>query len=140
MPDNRIILVVDDEEIDRSGAVGALESAGFQVVAAETYSQAISLCDAMPGIFFLVADVALPDGNGCALAIAARQKLPELKVLFVSGHVGSEVCRYYGLDVNNLHFLRKPFPPAELVNRVREVVLSEEPFPALYVPKNTSAA
>jgi DNA-binding response OmpR family regulator len=140
MPHNRIILVVDDEETDRSEAVGALEGAGFQVVAAETCGEAIPLFDAMPGIFFLVADVALPDGNGCALAIAARQQIPDLKVLFVSGHVGSEVCRYYGLDVTNRHFLRKPFVPAELVSRVREVITSEEPFPALYVPKNSSAA
>ena len=56
----------------------------------------------------LIADISLPDGNGCELAIAMREKKPDLRVLFVSGHVGAEVCRFYGLDVTDLHFLRKP--------------------------------
>jgi DNA-binding response OmpR family regulator len=139
MSKNRVILVVDDEEIDRSAAANALESAGFGIICAETYNEAINVCDSTAGIFFLVADVALPDGNGCALAIAVRHKIPDLKVLFVSGHVGSEVCRYYGLDVADSHFLRKPFTPVELVVRVRELIASKAPFPELYVPRSLSA-
>jgi DNA-binding response OmpR family regulator len=68
-----------------------------------------------------------------------RQKIPNIKVLFVSGHVGSEACRYYGLDVTDSHFLRKPFTARELVDRVKEVMTSNDPFPDLYVPKTWSA-
>jgi DNA-binding response OmpR family regulator len=132
MPRNNTILVVDDEETERTEMINALSGEGFRVLGAETYSDAVHACETNPGISFLVADVALPDGNGCALAIALRQKLPELKVLFVSGHVGGEACRYYGLDV-------KPFAPADLVVRVKEVMVSKEPFPDLYVPKTWSA-
>lgn len=133
------ILVVDDEESDRSELLNALSQEGFHVLGAETYGEAMAICETTPGISFLVADVALPDGNGCALAIAARQKIPKLKVLFVSGHVGGEACRYYGLDVTDTHFLRKPFVARDLVARVKEVMSSKAPFPELYVAKTWSA-
>jgi DNA-binding response OmpR family regulator len=139
MSHNHTILVVDDEESDRAAVRNTLKREGFHVLEAETYDEALTVCETTPGITFLVADVALPDGNGCALAIAVRHKLPNLKVLFVSGHVGSEACRYYGLDVSDSHFLRKPFAPHELVDRVKEVIASEDAFPNLYVPKTWSA-
>ena len=129
------ILVVDDEQIDRQEIADNLRSAGYNVVEAENYVEAMAVADATPGIAFLVADIALPDGNGCALATALRQRIPELAVLFVSGHVGSEACRYYGLEVSDLHFLRKPFPPESLVGRVNGVLQSGDWFPNLYVPK-----
>lgn len=139
MREKDTILVVDDEETDRSAIVEALTREGYHVVGAGTYNEALTACEVLPGINFLVADVALPDGNGCALAITVRQKIPDLRVLFVSGHVGGEACRYYGLDVTDTHFLRKPFVPQDLVNRVNEVMLSKVPFPNLYVPKTWSA-
>ena len=139
MRKNHTILVVDDEETDRSSMLQALEREQFQVIGAGTYNEALEVCESATGISFLVADVALPDGNGCALAIALRQVIPRLKVLFVSGHVGGEACRYYGLNVTDSHFLRKPFTADQLVARVKEVMNSEIPFPDLYVPKTWSA-
>src|SRR4051794_32469347 len=100
------ILVVDDEESDRLAIVNALRGMGYSILEAESYESAMAVANSNPSISFLVADVALPDGNGCALATAIRQLHPRMQVLFVSGHVGSEVCRYYGLDVADSHFLR----------------------------------
>ena len=89
-------------------------------------------------IDLFLADIALPDGNGCELAVAMRQQKPNLRVLFVSGHVGSEVCRFYGLDVTDEHFLRKPFRPSELVKSVERVLSVTAAFPKL-VPKTRTA-
>jgi two-component system cell cycle sensor histidine kinase/response regulator CckA len=139
MGKQRTILVVDDEDTERVAMTEALRGAGFQVIHAESYNDALAVAEANPGISFLVCDIALPDGNGCALASAIRQMHPKLRVLFVSGHVGSEVCRYYGLDVTDLHFLRKPFAGADLVACVKRVMKADEPFPNLYVPKTWSS-
>ena len=139
MPKIHTILVVDDEETDRTAILDGLKTEHFRVLGASTYSEALAILSETSGISFLVADIALPDGNRCALAIAARQKIPRLKVLFVSGHVGGEACRYYGLDVSDSHFLRKPFTAAELVQRVKEVMASNVAFPELYAPKTRSA-
>jgi DNA-binding response OmpR family regulator len=134
------ILVVDDEETDRAAIVNCLRNEGYKILEADSYAAAMEKADANPGISFLVADVALPDGNGCALATAIRQRNEKMQVLFVSGHVGSEVCRYYGLDVSDSHFLRKPFEPAELLSRVKSVSKANVPFPNLYVPKTWSSS
>jgi DNA-binding response OmpR family regulator len=134
------ILVVDDEDTDRAVIVNCLRGAGYNVLEADTYASAMEVCKSHPGISFLVADVALPDGNGCALATAIRQQNDGMQVLFVSGHVGSEVCRYYGLDVSDMHFLRKPFEVEDLLARVKQVAKATVPFPNLYVPKTWSSS
>jgi DNA-binding response OmpR family regulator len=134
------VLVVDDEETDRLDIVNSLRNEGYRILEADCYETALSVAKSNPGISFLVADVALPDGNGCALATAIRDLNENMQVLFVSGHVGSEVCRYYGLDVADSHFLRKPFQMANLVDRVRQLTKSKAPFPALYVPKAWSSS
>jgi two-component system, cell cycle sensor histidine kinase and response regulator CckA len=136
MRERNTVLVVDDEEFDRAAISSAIRSTGCPVLQAQSYSDGMAVFDANRNIVgLLIADIALPDGNGCALAIALHKQQPELRVLFVSGHVGAEVCKYYGLDVAALHFLRKPFKAADLLKRIEEVLASAEPFPQLYPPK-----
>ncbi len=141
MPKGITVLVVDDEEFDRSAISEALTSTGYPVLEAESYSEAMAVFDANRHIVrLLIADIALPDGNGCALAVAIHKLEPDLRVLFVSGHVGAEVCKYYGLEVRSLHFLKKPFKPLELLARIEEVLSSPEPFPKLYSPKTLTSS
>ena len=131
-----IILAVDDEEDDRRLIREALEQSGFRVIQANSYQEGYSVfSENREQIDLLIADLALPDGNGCELALAVRSERPTLAVLFVSGHVGAEVCRFYGLDVTDEHYLRKPFTAQELVRRVQRVLSSEERFPRLYQRK-----
>jgi DNA-binding response OmpR family regulator len=131
-----VILAVDDEEEDLRLIRDALEQSGYRVLQANSYQQGYSVfSENRDQIDLLIADVALPDGNGCELALAVRGDRPTLAVLFVSGHVGAEVCRFYGLDVTDLHYLRKPFNAQELVRQVQRVLSSEERFPRLYQRK-----
>jgi two-component system, cell cycle sensor histidine kinase and response regulator CckA len=135
------ILVVDDEEVDRTTVSSVLRAEGYTVVEADSYSGAMATCDLNRNrITFLVADVSLPDGNGCALAISMQKEIPDLRVLFISGHVGAEVCKYYGLEVPALHFLKKPFEGVELAKRVRTISAWNEPFPRLFLPKTSTAS
>src|SRR6185369_4083936 len=124
------VLVVDDEDLDRTQTSQLLKAHGYSVLEAESYTAAIAVFDRnRTRIQFLVADISLPDGNGCALAIALRERRPDLRVLFVSGHVGAEVCKYYGVDVADVHFLRKPFSGSQLVKLVDEVLKAGPSFP-----------
>src|SRR5689334_22752666 len=129
-PNSTPVLVVDDEEADRSEMRQVLEYAGYPVMEAANCDEAIAISGQNPSIGFLVADVSLPDGDGCDLAVRLHGENPNLRVLFVSGHVGSEVCRFYGLDIRDVHFLRKPFSAEMLLSRVKAIADSAEPFPA----------
>ena len=70
------VLVVDDEEWDRTRTSNALSAEGYRVLEAESYSDAMAVFEMnRQAITFLVADLSLPDGNGCALAIGMRKLL-----------------------------------------------------------------
>src|SRR4051812_12586485 len=104
---NKTILLVDDEETERIITCQILHGEGCTVLEADCYASALSVFEAnRDRIDLLIADISLPDGNGCDLALVMRGGKPDLRVLFVSGHVGTEVCRYYGLDVTDQHFLK----------------------------------
>src|SRR6266581_8452158 len=123
-------LLVDDEETDREPMRRLFQSEGYTVLEASTYQEALSIFEPNRGSFeLLISDISLPGGNGCELAIALRKQEPDLRVLFVSGHVGAEICRYYSLDVSDEHFLRKPFASADLRSRVKQVLNSPDGFP-----------
>jgi DNA-binding response OmpR family regulator len=125
-----LILVVDDEPGDCRSMAEALEHDRYRVLQAVDSTSAIKVADQQRRpIDLLVTDISLPGANGCELAHQLLQRWPEMKVLFVSGHVGAEVCQYYGIPVTDLFFLRKPFQPAELVERVQQVLESTEKLP-----------
>jgi DNA-binding NtrC family response regulator len=130
------VLVVDDEELDRNTASEILRRRGFDVLTAESYTDAMSVFNRhRDSIDLLIADVVLPDGNGCVLAVAMRNEKPNLKVLFTSFHVGAEALANYGLNVTDLHFLKKPMEEAKLARAV-DRVLTDESFPVLRVPRS----
>lgn len=126
------ILIVDDEETDRTVLRRILESKGHIVLEADTYQRALSVfennCDS---IALLLTDISLPGGSGCELWMGMRKRNLKLNVLFVSGHVGSEVLRFHGLEPSDLHFLGKPFKAADLLARVTQVLGSPE-YPKLH--------
>src|SRR3954468_20846347 len=70
-----------------------------------------------------------PVKNDCELAKAMVNTKPDLHVLFISGHVGAEVCRFSGFPLSDLHFLRKPFSAGELASRIRLIRDRKEPLP-----------
>jgi len=123
------ILLIDDERSDIERMRGELEDAGFTVLAAESYQEALEVFQAHSSeIDALVVDVSLPGQNGVELAKALLRRSQDLRVLFVSGHVGAEVIRFYGLPATDRHFLQKPIRQGDLTARVKELLQSSEPL------------
>jgi len=112
----------------------ALQSEGYHVFQAGDYTSGVAAFENHKSeINLLVVDVSLPGKNGCELARTLLSQKPDLRVLFISGHVGAEVVRFYGIDVTDLFFLRKPFKLPDLVKRVRRVLDSSAPLPNVIV-------
>jgi two-component system, cell cycle sensor histidine kinase and response regulator CckA len=134
-------LVVDDELGDCQAMAKALEAEGYSVFQAANAIAALGVADRQDQpMDMLVTDISLPGTNGCELARQLLKRWPGLKVLFVSGHVGAEVCQYYGIPVTDLFFLRKPFQSPELVERVRRVWESTDRLPLMKLHSDSKAA
>jgi CheY-like chemotaxis protein len=123
------ILVVDDEVEDRESMRATLEERGDTVLEASNYCSAVNMFQQhRDEIDLLIADISLPDENGCELAKSLLKLKPDIKVLFISGHAGAEICRFYGLVNPGLHFLEKPFKRMDLLVRVWRILCSSARF------------
>src|SRR5436309_8675917 len=113
------ILVVDDEQSDRELIRHILQLELYALLEASNYFQATAIFEQQAGqIDLLVTDVALPEQNGCELAKRLLTLYTDLKILFISGSTGAEICKQYGVPITATHFLSKPLLSDELANRV----------------------
>lgn len=116
---NRRILVVDDEPQVRRLLSAALRRRGFDVIEAANGAQALSAVDD-PGVGLLLSDIDMPAMDGYELADLVKRKYPDCRVLLMSGHACNRPEYPYP-------FLRKPFMPSDLVERVAEVLQRHQP-------------
>lgn len=103
------VLVVDDEYDLLEVASTYLEDLGFQVVAATNGEQAMLSIDNNPDIDLLATDIVMPGGmNGTELSKKAKQKLPNIKVLYMSGFPSGVIEDKSGADLD-APLLIKPY-------------------------------
>ncbi len=108
------VLVVEDADAVRVLTGRILYSAGYQVVSVESGAVALERLDAAD---VLVTDVVMPGMSGVELAVAARERRPDLPVVFVSGYTGDTTIA--GSDDPATAFLAKPFDGDDLLRAVR---------------------
>ena len=128
LPDPRgteTVLVVEDEKGVRDFAVTSLRQLGYQAEAACDSEEALGLLQARGGRFDLViTDVVMPKLSGPQLVEALRKRIPDVRVLYMSGYTDDTVVRH-GLLEAEVAFLQKPFSVQELARKVREVLASD---------------
>ncbi len=82
------VLVVEDEFLIRLTLVEALSDEGFDVLEADSGDAALSILQSSPSIRLLLTDIQLPGSlNGNTLATKARETLPDLPVIFMTGRL-----------------------------------------------------
>jgi two-component system cell cycle sensor histidine kinase/response regulator CckA len=116
------ILLVEDEEVVRGLARKILEHAGYSVLDANRGEEAVRVClERAEPIDLLLTDVVMPETSGKEVADRLTGLLPGLRVLFMSGYTDEAIVHHGVLD-SNVEFIQKPFTPAALVRKVREVL------------------
>jgi two-component system cell cycle sensor histidine kinase/response regulator CckA len=116
------VLLVEDDEGVRALAREILEVQGYTVLEASVPAEALRAggANGVP-IHLLLTDVVMPQMNGKQLADRLLSERPELKVIFMSGYTDSAIVQH-GVLEPGVHFLHKPFTPAGLGSKVREVL------------------
>lgn len=110
------ILVVDDElQILRALRV-VLREAGFEVVGAQSASEALDIAAVRPPRAAIV-DLVLPDGDGIEVTRRLRE-WSEMPILVLSA-VGEEEQKVKALEAGADDYITKPFGARELVARLR---------------------
>ncbi|MEY4550478.1 MAG: hypothetical protein RL685_6673 [Pseudomonadota bacterium] len=121
-PSSRNVLVVDDDAALRDVMQGVLSKAGYRVCMCADASSALARLTAQAGDFdLLISDVVMFGTGGPELARQARARLPDLPVLFVSGHAPELVDQRGAFDAGT-EFLAKPFGAEELLKKVAETL------------------
>jgi two-component system cell cycle sensor histidine kinase/response regulator CckA len=120
-PIPRNVVLVDDEASVRSLAGHILRRNGFTVLEASSGLEALQFLKSSTPIDLLISDVEMPEMRGTQLAEKAKEILPDLKILLLSGYTdNSRVHR--GVLRDEFGFLAKPFSPSELMERVRRIL------------------
>ena len=106
------VLVIDDEPGIRQIARRILEDGGYQITEAEGGVEAIALLAEGHPLDLLMADLDMPGLGGDEMVRRIRATRPDLKVLYVTGHIDRL------MDARPLWegeaFLEKPFNPIGL--------------------------
>ncbi len=117
------ILLVEDEAWVREIAGRVLRQQGYTVLEATNAEDALRMVErkSKKTIDLLVTDLVMPRIGGDILADRLRVILPSLKVLFISGYPDGSDDRHRAMTAT-IPILPKPFTPAGLARKVREIL------------------
>lgn len=117
------VLVVEDNEQLRATAEAQLASLGYRVLQAPDGHAALKIMERdAAAIDLLFSDVVMPGGmDGYALARAAAERYPRIRVLLTSGFPGDTLARL-GAKAKAFPLLGKPYRRDELARAIREAL------------------
>src|SRR5665647_1666902 len=118
------VLLVEDEEMVRHLVRETLVRAGYKVMDTSDPLEARRLSESYRGrIHLLITDVVMPKVSGRELAEELHARRASMKVLYMSGYTDNAIVNT-GILHKEVAFLQKPFTPAALTQKVREVLES----------------
>ncbi len=122
MRGSETILLVEDNEQLRELAALVLTARGYRVLSASSIEEVEAICKLERGkIDLLLTDVVMPRLSGTEIARYVAQRRPGIRVLYMSGYT-ADTTVHHGVLEQGVAFLQKPFTPATLATKVREVL------------------
>jgi signal transduction histidine kinase/CheY-like chemotaxis protein len=117
------VLLVEDQADVRALLTQVLRGQGYTVLEASNGVEAIQVAEThtLALIDLLLTDVVMPRMGGKELAATITARAPHVKVLFMSGYTHGAITQNGQLE-QGIAFLHKPFTPATLIRKVREVL------------------
>jgi CheY-like chemotaxis protein len=120
------ILVAEDDEQVRATVVEMLGDLGYGVLKAKDAAGALSVVESGVPIDLLFTDVVMPGPvRSTELARHARERLPDIAVLFTSGYTENSIVHGGRLDPG-VDLLSKPYTREALARKVRLVLNNQQ--------------
>lgn len=114
----RRILLVEDEFLVRFSLAETLTDAGYEVVEAASAAEALEAIGREAELSLLMTDLQLGGtGDGVAVAAAARERHPGVKVIYMTGR--PDALAGVAMAPSD-RVVSKPYLPSEITVRVRE--------------------
>jgi PAS domain S-box-containing protein len=119
------ILVVEDDDEVREVAVSMLTELGYRVVKARDAASALVVVDSGIPIDLIFTDVMMPGTlRSPDLARKAKERLPNVAVLFTSGYTQNAIVHGGRLDPG-VELLAKPYTREALARKIRHVLANQ---------------
>ncbi len=119
----RKILVVDDDDLIRELIYEILTPHDFEVVLADNGNKALEILD-REKVDLIITDIIMPDKEGIETIMDIRKKLPQAKIIAMSGGGQLDANSYLNIAkrLGVKATLTKPFDPAKLLKTIQEVL------------------
>ncbi len=116
------ILIVDDDWMNREVLQAHLESAGYQVLSANSGPAALQLIAAQP-VDLVLLDVRMPgmDGYEVCARLRGDEQTASVPVLLITA-LEDEDFKTHGLEAGADDFLTKPLDGVIMLNRIRSLL------------------
>ena len=119
------VLVVEDDDEVRATVVDMLSDLGYRVLKARDASSALAIIESGVPIELLFTDVVMPGSlRSTELARKARERLPNVAVLFTSGYTENAIVHGGKLD-EGIDLLSKPYTHEALARKLRHVIRNQ---------------
>jgi PAS domain S-box-containing protein len=121
------ILLADDHDGVREMAESVLKAKGYSILLANDGEEAVRVFSAnCDRIALVLLDVIMPHLNGSDVFATIKALNPSVSVIFATGY-SNEIATLANLAECGVIVLRKPYSPATLCRRVREVLDAATP-------------
>jgi len=105
-PEEKTLLIVDDDRPFRERLARAMQARGFEVLVAETVREGISIARERPPAFAVV-DLKLDDGNGLDVVETLHEVRPNTRVVVLTGF-GNIATAVAAVKFGAIDYLPKP--------------------------------
>jgi CheY-like chemotaxis protein len=113
------VLIVEDDSATREALQYLLENQNYKVFTAEDGIEALKVYDQPDQhIDLVVSDIVMPGMGGLMLYSALRDRKPDIRLLFITGHP-MELENQTELKASQLNWLQKPFSVQEFISAIR---------------------
>lgn len=120
------ILVVEDDDEVRSIVVETLTDLGYRVLTARDAQAGLTVVESGIPIEVIFTDVVMPGPlKSSEMARRAKERLPNLAILFTSGYTENSIVHGGKLDAG-VELLSKPYTREALARRLRHVIANQK--------------